>query len=108
MEEALGDFAAPGIGTGAEELVVAGVTPVEVEEVGVPGAHGGGEAVLTPAAEGLAFEAHDAGDGGAGRVVEVPGELTEGGEQIPEEIEKGGAFVEMARRFDSPCKSSGC
>ena len=90
------DLAAERVGAVAQEGGVAGVTPVQIKEVRVPGAHGGREAVLAPAAERLAGEAHHARHGGAGGVVEVPGELAEGGQPVPEVVEEARAFVEVA------------
>ena len=97
-----------GIGAVAQERVVAGVAPVQVEEVGVPGAHRGREAVLAPAAERLAGQAHHAGHRGAGRVVELPGELAERGQQIPE-VSRGSTRLRRSRRTSGRrCRSSGC
>ena len=94
--QANADLAAERVGAVAQEQGVPGMTPVQIEEVRVPGAHGGGEAVLAPAAERLAGEAHHARHRGAGGVVEVPRELAENGQAVPEVIEEACAFLEVA------------
>ncbi len=101
MAQAFTDFPAPRIGAGAEEMFIRRVTPVQIKQVRVPRAHGGGKTVLAPAAEGLSLAAHDAGNRRAGRLVKLPGELAEYRQQIPKHIEKRSALLKLTRRLIS-------